>query len=70
MRTYVRARVSLCLTEYDAHQSWLLVGEPRQLTVELEDAEGFTAWAASMWPPPRYKVDPEPDALGPWRNPG
>jgi hypothetical protein len=58
------------VTEYDPHRPWLLVGEPRRLTVELEHAGSFTAWAARTWPPPRYRADLEPETLGPWQGSG
>jgi hypothetical protein len=48
------------VAEYDPRQPWLLVGEIRRLTVQLEDAEAFTAWAARRWPAPRYKAEREP----------
>ena len=58
------------VVEYDLERSWLLVGQPRRLTVELEDTESFDAWAAGRWPPPQYKANLEPEALGPWRDSG
>ena len=68
-RTFVR-EFRYTVTEYDPYQPWLLVGATRRLTVELEDAEGFTAWAARTWPPPRYQADLEPEALRPWQDSG
>ena len=56
--------------DYDLERSWLLVGQPRRLTVELEDTESFDAWAAGRWPPSQYKANLEPEALGPWRDSG
>jgi hypothetical protein len=56
--------------EYDPHRPWLVVGEIRHLTVELEDDETFTAWAAREWPRPRFRVTLEPGALAPWQSPG
>jgi hypothetical protein len=56
------------VAEYDPQQPWLLVGEIRRLTVQLQDAETFTAWAARRWPTPRYKAELEPEALRPWQD--
>jgi hypothetical protein len=56
------------VAEYDPRQPWLLVGEIRRRTVELEDADTFTAWAARRWPPPQYKAELEPETLGPWQG--
>ena len=66
-RVFVR-EFRYTVTEYDRNHPWLLVGEIRRLTVELEDTESFSAWAARTWPPPRYKAELEPEALGPWHD--
>jgi hypothetical protein len=58
------------LAEYDPQRPWLMVGEIRHLTVELEGGESFTAWAAREWPGPRFTVTLEPGALAPWQSPG
>jgi hypothetical protein len=65
-RVFVR-EVRYTVAEYDPHQPWLLVGEIRRLTVQLEDTETFSAWAAHTWPAPRYKAELEPEALRPWQ---
>jgi hypothetical protein len=56
------------VAEYDPQRPWVLVDEIRQLTIQLNDDENFTAWAAQAWPPPRYKAELEPDELQPWRG--
>jgi hypothetical protein len=60
--------VRYTVAEYDPHQPWLLVGEIRRLTVQLEDTETFSAWAAHTWPAPRYKAELEPETLRPWQD--
>jgi hypothetical protein len=66
-RVFVR-EFRYTIAEYDPQQPWLLVGEIRQLTVQLDDTETFSAWAARTWPAPRYKAELEPEALRPWQD--
>jgi hypothetical protein len=57
------------VAEYDPQRPWVLVGEIRQLAIQLDDQENFTVWAAQAWPPPRYKAELAPDELRPWPSP-
>lgn len=56
--------------EYDARRPWVILGPLRRMTVELDDGEDFTAWAAQAWPRPRYQADLEPEPLRPWESAG
>ena len=53
------------VVEYEPERAWIVVGS-RRLTVELEDGQDFLEWARQHWPPPRFKVEPEPAELPPW----
>jgi len=46
--------------EYDPVRPWIVVGDIRHLTVELEDGASFSDWAAREWPIPRYEVQADP----------
>jgi hypothetical protein len=52
------------IVEHDPEQPWIVVGEIRRLTVELEDGASFHDWAAKEWPHPRYQVELDPWQLG------
>jgi hypothetical protein len=58
------------VAEYDPQRPWLLVGEIRHLTVELDDEHSFTSWAARKWPAPRFKTELDAGQLGPWQRSG
>jgi hypothetical protein len=47
------------VTEYDPARPWVVVGQHRRLTIDLEEGEDFVVWAAEHWPAPRYRVEPE-----------
>jgi hypothetical protein len=51
---------SFTVAEHDPERPWILVGEIRRLTVELEDGQGFYEWATREWPGPRFKVELDP----------
>jgi hypothetical protein len=66
MRTSVRMRsYTYTVAEHDPARPWILVGEIRRLTVELEDGQNFYEWAVTEWPGPRFKVERDP-----WQTPG
>lgn len=58
------------VAEYDPQRPWLLVGEIRHLTVELDDEHSFTSWAERTWPAPRFKAELDAGQLGPWQRSG
>jgi hypothetical protein len=58
------------VAEYDPQRPWLLVGEIRHLTVELDDEHSFTSWAARRWPASRFKAELDAGRLGPWQRSG
>jgi hypothetical protein len=57
--TFVR-EYRYTVVEHDAERPWIVVGEIRRLTVELEDDVSFFDWAPEHWPSPRYHVVPDP----------
>lgn len=48
------------VAEHDPDRPWIVVGEIRHLTVELEPGISFYEWASREWPRPRYEVVPDP----------
>jgi hypothetical protein len=46
--------------EHDRAKPWLVVGEIRHLTVELDEASEFATWAAESWPHDRYTAELDP----------
>lgn len=60
MRSYAYA-----VTDHDPDRPWIVVGEIRHLTVQLQDDRNFFEWAAREWPAPRYQVQLEPWQLSP-----
>jgi hypothetical protein len=55
------------LVEYDPERPWL-VASTQTLTVALQDAQAFPAWASRQWPAPRYKAELRHRELRPWRS--
>jgi hypothetical protein len=51
------------VTEHDPDRPWIVVGESRHLTVELDDGQNFYERAAIEWPRPRYEVQLDPHQL-------
>jgi hypothetical protein len=60
-RMFVRS-YAYTVAEHDLERPWLVLGEIRQLTVELPDGESFHDWASKEWPAPRFQVE-----LAPWQ---
>jgi hypothetical protein len=58
------------ITEYDPQRPWLIVGPLRRMTVDLEEGEDFSTWAAQVWPRPRFQAQIEPEPLRPWETAG
>jgi hypothetical protein len=58
------------LIEYDSQRPWVVVGEIRRLSVELEDGQDFNLWAAQEWPAPRFRAKLQPGELAPWEGAG
>lgn len=52
------------LSEHDADRPWIVLAVEHQ-TVELPDAASFREWVRKTWPAPRWRVEPDPWALGP-----
>lgn len=48
------------VVEHDEMRPWVIVGQTRHLTVELERPDEFGEWAAEQWPRSRYtaRLDP------------
>ena len=56
---------SYTVAEHDADCPWLVIGEIRRVTTELDEGTNFFDWARSEWPPDRYEV-----TLDPWQLSG
>lgn len=54
---------SYTVAEHDPDRAWIVLGEIRHLTVELDEDASFSEWARREWPRPRYEV-----ALDPWQG--
>ena len=48
------------VAEHDQSRPWVVVGEIRHLTVDLDRAEDFADWAAERWPQSRYTAQLDP----------
>jgi hypothetical protein len=59
---------SYTVAEHDPDRPWIVVGEIRRLSVELEAGVSFYEWAAREWPSSRYEVTPDPWQLSPERS--
>jgi hypothetical protein len=46
--------------EHDPEKPWLVLGPTQHLTVDLERADDFRAWAAQHWPWPRFTAELDP----------
>jgi hypothetical protein len=53
------------VAEHDPDRPWIIVGEIRSLTVDLQAGQNFYDWAAREWPRPRFEVQLDPWQLGP-----
>jgi hypothetical protein len=52
------------LSEHDTERSWLVLSVEHR-TVELPDDVSFYEWSRETWPPPRWRVEPDPWQFGP-----
>lgn len=48
------------IIEYDPDRPWVLLGEQRRETVDLDDDTEFWPWANAAWPRDRYRVELDP----------
>jgi hypothetical protein len=46
--------------EHSQDNPWIVLGAARHLTVELEHASDFAAWAAEHWPRERFTAELDP----------
>jgi hypothetical protein len=61
MRTYVPVtEFRFTVFEHDPNRPWLVLGPTKHLTVELERAGDFPAWASEHWPGDRYTAELDP----------
>jgi hypothetical protein len=58
---------SYSVAEHDPDRPWIVVGEIRRLTIELDEGANFYDWARMEWPPDRYEVTLDPWQLSPDR---
>lgn len=70
-RAYLATSLDLCgrcsvpefnhtVFEHDHQQPWIARGETQHLTVPLDRAGDFSAWAADRWPSPRFTAELDP----------
>ena len=48
------------VVEHDPDRPWIVVGEIQHLSVELDEADHFAAWADQKWPGTRFAVTLDP----------
>jgi hypothetical protein len=51
------AEFTYTVFEHDPQQPWIVRGETQHLTVQLDRAADFPAWAAERWPSPRFTAE-------------
>jgi hypothetical protein len=60
----------MTVAEHDPARQWIVVGDIRHMTVDLEDGAEFYEWAAQAWPRSRFSVELDPWQLSPGERPG